>query len=51
MSTLRQAVQDYIEMRRGLGFKLREAGRGLIDFVTFLETNDTPYVTTDLALA
>ena len=51
MSTLRQAVQDYIEMRRGLGFKLREAERGLIDSVTFLEANDTPYVTTDLALA
>ena len=51
MSTLQQAVQDYIEMRRGLGFKLREAGRGLIDFVAFLEANDTQYVTTDLALA
>jgi integrase/recombinase XerD len=51
MSTLRQAVQDYIEMRRGLGFKLRETERGLIDFVTFLEANDTPYITTDLALA
>ena len=36
MSTLRHAVQDYIEMRRGLGFKLRETERGLIDFVTFL---------------
>ena len=51
MSTLRQAVQDYIEMRRGLGFKLRETERGLIDFVTFLEANNTSYITTDLALA
>ena len=51
MSTLRHAVQDYIEMRRGLGFKLRETERGLIDFVTFLEDNDTPYITTELALA
>jgi integrase/recombinase XerD len=51
MSTLRQAVQDYIGMRRGLGFKLRETGRGLIDFVTFLEANDMPYITTELALA
>ena len=42
MSTLRQAVQDYIEMRRGLGFKLRETERGLIDFVAFLEANNTP---------
>jgi integrase/recombinase XerD len=51
MTTLRHAVQDYIEMRRGLGFKLRETERGLIDFVTFLEDNDTPYITTELALA
>jgi integrase/recombinase XerD len=51
MNTLRQAVQDYIEMRRGLGFKLQEAGRGLIDFAAFLEQNDAPYVTTELALA
>ena len=50
MSTLRQAVQDYIEMRR-MGFKLRETERGLIDFVTFLEANNTPYITTALALA
>jgi integrase len=35
----------------GLGFKLREAERGLIDFVTFLEDNDTPHITTELALA
>jgi integrase/recombinase XerD len=51
MTTLRHAVQDYIEMRRGLGFKLRETERGLINFVTFLEDNDTPYITTELALA
>ena len=51
MSTLRQAVQDYIEMRRGLGFKLREIERALIDFAAFLEANDTPNITTELALA
>ncbi|MBB4189824.1 integrase [Sinorhizobium terangae] len=50
MSALRQAAHDYIEMRRGLGFKLREAGRGLIDFVSFLEANDAPYITMELAL-
>jgi hypothetical protein len=37
MNTLREAVGEYLDMRRGLGFKLREAGKGLIDFVTFLE--------------
>lgn len=50
MSALRQAVQDYIEMRRGLGFKLRETERGLVDFVTFLEAKDTPYITTELVV-
>ena len=38
-------------MRRGLGFKLRETERGLIDFAAFLEANDTPHITTELALA
>ena len=48
MSTLRNAVREYLELRRGLGFKLREAGKGLLDFVTFLEgttkfcTNSVP---------
>ncbi len=29
MKTLREAVEDYLTMRRGLGFKLREqAGAG-----------------------
>ncbi|MGB5102142.1 MAG: tyrosine-type recombinase/integrase, partial [Steroidobacteraceae bacterium] len=51
MSMLRQAIQEYIEMRRGLGFKLRETERGLIDFAAFLEANDTPHITTELALA
>lgn len=51
MSTLQQAVQDYIEVRRRLGFKLREAGRALIDFAAFLDAHDAQYVTTELALA
>lgn len=33
MNTLRQAVQDYLNLRRSLGFKLKEAGRMLPDFV------------------
>jgi integrase len=37
-------------MRRGLGFKLREAGKGLIDFVTFLERRNASYITQPLAL-
>ncbi len=34
MNTLREAVGEYLETRRGLGFKLKEAGKGLIDFIT-----------------
>jgi hypothetical protein len=37
MNTLREAVRTYLDMRRGLGFKLRDAGRALIDFVAYLE--------------
>ena len=36
MNTLRQAVQEYLSLRRSLGFKLHDAGKGLLDFVTFL---------------
>jgi len=36
MNTLRRAVQEYLDLRRGLGFKLRDTGTGLIDFVGFL---------------
>jgi integrase len=51
MNTLREAVQEYLEMRRALGFKLREAGKGLEDFVRFMERRKTPYITQALALA
>lgn len=51
MNTLRQAVQEYLSLRRGLGFKLREAGKGLLDFVTFMEQHRASYITQTLALA
>ncbi len=51
MNTLRQAVQEYLSMRRNLGFKLREAGKALLDFVTFMEQHHAPYITEALALA
>jgi len=51
MSTLRHAVREYLELRRGLGFKLREAGKGLLDFVAFLEGHKASYITRALALA
>jgi len=51
MNRLRQAVCEYLSMRRDLGFKLREAGKGLHDFVTFMEQHRATYITQALALA
>lgn len=51
MNTLRQAVQDYLDLRRSLGFKLNKAGNALPDFVAFMEQHRAPYVTQALALA
>jgi integrase/recombinase XerD len=50
MSELRDAVQDYLAMRRSLGFKLRLVGMGLLDFVSFLERRGASHITTELAL-
>ena len=51
MNTLRQAVQEYLSLRRGLGFKLQAAGKELLDFVTFMEQHRACYITQALALA
>jgi len=51
MTTLRQAVREYVDMRRDLGFKLHEAGKGLLDFVTFMERHRASSITQALALA
>ena len=50
MNTLRQAVGQYLDMRRGLRFKLREEGKGLLDSVTFLEEHHASHITQKLAL-
>ena len=50
MTTLRASLRDYLAMRRGLGFKLRDAGAGLLDFVSFMEGKRTSRITTRLAL-
>jgi integrase len=51
MNTLRQAVQEYLSMRRDLGFKLHDAGKGLLDFVAFMQQRRASYITQALALA
>jgi integrase len=51
MNTLREAVHDYLNMRRNLGFKLHYAGKQLLAFVTFMEQRGALYITPQLALA
>ena len=50
MTTLRQAVHEYLRMRRHLGFKLHEAGKGLLAFVRFMERHRARLITQALAL-
>ena len=50
MSTLREAVQHYLALRRSLGFKLISVARILKSFVAFAEGEAASHVTTDLAL-
>ena len=50
MSTLAQALNEYLAMRRVLGFELREVAGCLRNFVAFLETERASHITTELAL-
>lgn len=50
MSPLQQAVVDYIEMRRRLGFKLCQAKVALLNFVSFLDQRGISCITIPLAL-
>ena len=51
MNTLREALDEYLGMRRDLGFKLQQAGRALFDFVSFMEQRHALVITQALALA
>lgn len=50
MSPIRKSIQDYLALRRELGFKLRDAGICLSKFATFLDTQGATHITTELAL-
>lgn len=50
MNTLREALQEYVILRRGLGFKFRGDARALARFVTFMEERREPHITVRLAL-
>lgn len=51
MNTLREAVRDYLDLRRSLGFKLHDAAKLLLKFVAFMEQHRATSITTRLALA
>jgi integrase/recombinase XerD len=50
MIPLEQAVDDYLAMRRALGYKLIEHGRVLPQFIEFLAQREAQLITTALAL-
>ena len=51
MSPLRQLAAGYLAMRRAAGYRLRQDGRILTGFVSYLEGCGTGRVTTEAALA
>jgi integrase len=50
MSDLHSALDEYLNIRRALGFKLRDEGTVLPQFLFFLEKKGASFITTDLAL-
>jgi integrase/recombinase XerD len=51
MTGLRGALEDYLALRRSLGFKLERPGQLLADFAGYLDASGAATVTTELALA
>lgn len=51
MSELADHVQDYLTLRRGLGYKLERAGRALPQLVDYLEAAGAATVTAELAIS
>jgi integrase/recombinase XerD len=50
MTTIANALADYLDLRRSLGFKLRQTARELPRFVQFIEHQGANFITTELAL-
>ena len=51
MSDLAEHLDDYLRLRRGLGFQLGRHGESLPGFVAYLEATGAATVTVDLAVA
>jgi integrase len=50
MNTLREALQEYLQLRHALGFKLEREGVQLPKFVSFLEQENAARISTSLAM-
>ena len=51
MNTIREAVHEYVDLRRSLGFKLVYAKHYLLQFAAFLEEQQAAFITQELALS
>src|SRR3982074_378217 len=51
MTSLRSALERYLSMRQGLGYKYHHQARRLADFVSFMEKRKATSITTKLAVA
>jgi integrase len=50
MNTLREALHEYLELRRSMGYKMHDAGLMLPRFVSFMAERGAEYITVRLAL-
>lgn len=51
MNALAVGLEEYLALRRSLGYKLERAGELLVDFVAYLEQAGADHVTVELALS
>ncbi len=51
MTGLRTALERYLSMRKGFGYKYQHQARRLADFVSFMEERRATTITTKLAVA
>jgi integrase len=50
MNTLREGAEEYLSLRRRLGYKLDRSGRLLLQFVSFMEQRKAQFITSDLVV-
>ena len=50
MTTLSSALDNYLSMRKGLGYKFEHQTRRLADFVAFMAKRKAKAITTKLAI-